>query len=52
MIGKQVTFTLNGNRMTGTVIRLGIYNPDFVVVSVPKGKTTLECWVKIDSIEK
>ena len=52
MIGKEVSFTLNGKRMTGIVVKLGELNPDYAVVRVKKeGKRELECWVKKENIE-
>jgi hypothetical protein len=52
VLNKQVSFSLNGIPMTGTVIRLGESNSDYVVVRVKKeGKRELECWVKKENIE-
>ena len=52
VLNKQVSFTLNGKRMTGIVVKLGELNPDYAVVRVKKdGKRELECWVKKENIE-
>lgn len=49
ILNKQVEFTLNGKGMTGVVIKLGVFNPDYCVVRVDNNtKRGLECWVKIE----
>lgn len=49
ILNKQVEFTLNGKGMTGVVIKLGVFNPDYCVVNVDTTKKREDLrWVKIE----